>query len=126
MFCASLGAGRLDLSRVLSCSLSLVLGTALFGASVSHGSIQTPGSLETVPACLGVGLRGTVHFPHLHTNISCVILNRLPLFPMGFLICKVAIVMAVVISQACKPLAQCLAGSKCLVNICYCFSYLLE
>ena len=35
----------------------------------------------------------TVLFPHLHININCVTLSKLPLFPVGFLICKVAIVM---------------------------------
>ena len=42
MLCASLGAGKLDSSRVLSCTLNLILGMALLGASVSPGVYADP------------------------------------------------------------------------------------
>ena len=88
-------------------------GHGIACASISHESIQTPRSLETVPAHVAVGVRRTVLFPHLHININCVTLSKLPLFPIGFLIGKVAIVRGIVIggfpvgASDEEPICQC-------------------
>lgn len=42
MLCVSLGAGKLDLSRVLSCILNPVLVMGLVGASIPHAVSPDP------------------------------------------------------------------------------------